>query len=128
MREDGHLAVNFFSAKTGRVFDFEFVHSGETLALALPHRAAANDADTHVALGVAGLGLVQVPRTRHVQSLLDGGQLARVLPQWSAGALPLFVMYPRHRHLTARLRVFVDWLLALYAREFAPAGDDAASL
>jgi LysR family transcriptional regulator, regulator for bpeEF and oprC len=127
LRDEGHLAVNFFSAKTSRVFDFDFKRGTETLAIALPHRAATNDADTHVALGVAGLGLVQLPRTRHVQSLLDGGQLVPILPEWSAGALPLFVMYPRHRHLSARLRVFVDWVLALYAREFAPSGI-AASL
>lgn len=126
LRDDGHVAVNFFSAKTGRVFDFDFARDGQTLAFTLPHRAAANDADTHVALGVAGLGLMQLPRTRHVQALVDGRQLVPVLPDWSAGALPLFVMYPRHRHLSARLRVFVDWVLALYAREFAPAGEPAS--
>jgi LysR family transcriptional regulator, regulator for bpeEF and oprC len=119
--------VNFFSAKTGRVFDFDFRRDGQTLAVTLPHRVAANDADTHVALGVAGLGLMQLPRTHHVQALIDGGQLVQVLREWSAGALPLFVMYPRHRHLSARLRVFVDWVVALYGREFG-SGSEAASL
>lgn len=127
LRDDGHFAVNFFSAKTGRVFDFDFTRGSDTLALALPHRVAANDADTHVTLGVAGQGLIQAPRTHHVQALIDGGQLVPVLPEWSAGALPLFVMYPRHRHLSARLRVFVDWVVALYAHEFA-SGSETASL
>jgi LysR family transcriptional regulator for bpeEF and oprC len=118
LRDPGHVAVNFFSAKTGRVFEFDFERDGQTLPLALPHRAAANDADTLVALGVAGLGLIQAPRTRHLQSLLDARQLVQVLADWSAGALPLTLMYPRHRHLSARLRVFVDWIVALYQRQF----------
>ncbi len=123
LRSEGHVAVNFFSAKTGRVFEFDFVRDGERVSLTLPQHVAANDADTHVALGVAGLGLIQVPRTRHVRALIDGGQLLPVLHAWSGGTLALVVMYPRHRHLSARLRVFIDWVVALYEREFAAAGE-----
>jgi LysR family transcriptional regulator, regulator for bpeEF and oprC len=119
LHDKGHVAVNFFSAKTGRVFDFEFRRGDETLAITLPHRVAANDADTHIAAAVAGLGLIQSPRTRYVHSLIDDRQLVPVLDDWSAGALPLVLMYPRHRHLSARLRVFVDWAVALYAKAFA---------
>jgi LysR family transcriptional regulator, regulator for bpeEF and oprC len=119
--EDGHRAVNFFSAKTGHVFAFDFARDEQKLSVALPHHVCANDADTHVALGVAGLGLLQVPQTRYVQSLLQTGQLVPVLTDWSAGSLPLFIMYPRHRHLSARLRIFVDWVVALYAAHFAAA-------
>ncbi len=115
-----HRAVNFFSAKTGRVFPFDFVEKkGHSSSVTLPHQAAANDADTHVALVVAGIGLAQLPRTRLVNSLLQSGALVQVLKPWSAGQLPLFVMYPRNRHLSTRLRVFVDWVVALYAEKFA---------
>ncbi len=111
-----HTAVNFFSAKTGKVFAFDFENKqGHPTALQLSHRAAANDADTHVALTCAGLGLAQLPLTAHVKALLDNGSLVQVLPQFHAGELPLYVMYPRNRHLSARLRAFVDWVLVLYA-------------
>jgi LysR family transcriptional regulator, regulator for bpeEF and oprC len=119
LHDKGHVAVNFFSAKTGRVFDFEFQRGDETLAFTLPHRLAANDADTYIAAGVAGLGLIQSPRTRYVQGLIEAKQLVPVLEDWSAGALPLALLYPRHRHLSARLRVFVDWAVALYAKASA---------
>jgi LysR family transcriptional regulator for bpeEF and oprC len=114
-----HICVNFFSAKTGRVFPFDFERQGEKLEVLGRHRAAANDADTYLAAGVAGLGVIQSPRTRRLQNLLDSGALVRVLPEWSAGQLPLYVMYPRNRHLSARVRVFVDWVLELYDAEFA---------
>lgn len=110
-----HSCVNFFSAKTGRVFPFEFERNGETLEIIGPHRVAANDADTYLEAGLAGLGIMQAPRTRQLQELLDGGRLVAVLTDWSAGQLPLVVMYPRNRHLSARVRVFVDWVVELYA-------------
>jgi LysR family transcriptional regulator, regulator for bpeEF and oprC len=113
-----HTAVNFFSAKTGKVFAFDFENDqAGNLSFQLPHRVAANDADTHVALACAGLGLAQLPLTSRVKSLLHDGSLVQVLPEWQAGELPLFVMYPRNRHLSARLRVFVDWVVEIYAKK-----------
>jgi LysR family transcriptional regulator, regulator for bpeEF and oprC len=115
-----HIAVNFFSAKTGKVFAFDFEDSqDDSQAIQLSHKVAANDADTHVALACAGLGLVQLPLTRYVKNLLKEGNLVQVLPHLGAGQLPLYVMYPRNRHLSARLRVFVDWVVALYAAKMA---------
>ncbi len=115
----GHMAVNFFSAKTGRVFPFDFEDKkGKSLSMHLPHQAAANDADTHVALTVSGMGLAQIPRTHEISRLVKSGALVQVLKAWGAGQLPLYVMYPRNRHLSARLRVFVDWVVALYAKKF----------
>jgi LysR family transcriptional regulator, regulator for bpeEF and oprC len=115
-----HTAVNFFSAKTGRVFAFDFDDgTGDVQSIQLPHQVAANDADTHVALTCAGLGLAQLPNTDYVLRLLREKQLVRVLPQWNSGELPLYIMYPRNRHLSARLRAFVDWAVDLYAQKFA---------
>ena len=117
-----HTFVNFFSAKTGRIFALDFEKNGKTHALHGKHQVAANDADTHVAFGLAGLGLLQLPATRQVQSLLQSGQLVRVLPQYQAGHLPLAILYPRNRHLSGRVRAFVDWVVEIYADEFAPLG------
>jgi LysR family transcriptional regulator, regulator for bpeEF and oprC len=113
-----HIAVNFFSAKTGRVFSFDFEdEKGNTTSIQLTHSASANDADTHVALTCAGLGLAQLPLSSYVKELLEQGKLVRVLSKFSAGQLPLYVMYPRNRHLSARLRAFVDWVIPLYTQK-----------
>jgi LysR family transcriptional regulator, regulator for bpeEF and oprC len=115
-----HVAVNFFSAKTGRIFALDFADdSAQNIALQLTHQVAANDADTHIALACAGLGIAQLPLTRYVRELLEQGHLVQVLSQFDAGELPLYVMYPRNRHLSARLRVFVDWVVELYGRKLA---------
>lgn len=114
-----HHAVNFFSAKTGRTFSFDFERDGQGIEVMLPHQVSANDADTQMALCLQGLGLMQYPRTQALQDHINAGALVQVLQGWSAGSLALYVMYPRNRHLSARVRVFVDWVVALYATKFA---------
>jgi LysR family transcriptional regulator, regulator for bpeEF and oprC len=122
-----HTAVNFFSAKTGRVFAFDFDDGkGDVQSIQLPHQVAANDADTHVALACAGLGLAQLPNTDYVLRLMREKQLVRVLSHWNSGELPLYIMYPRNRHLSARLRAFVDWTIDLYARKFTGEREQSA--
>jgi LysR family transcriptional regulator, regulator for bpeEF and oprC len=106
-----HRAVNFFSPRSGEVFTFDFERAGEALEVPVAHAVACNDSDTLLACGVAGLGLLQTPRSAYVERLLRTKQLVRVLREWDSGTLPVFVLYPPTRHLTARVRAFVDWLV-----------------
>jgi LysR family transcriptional regulator, regulator for bpeEF and oprC len=118
-----HHSVDFFSAKTGRAYPFDFAGAdGATVQVRGLTRVAANDADTQVAAVVAGLGLAQLPLTLHVDGLVQSGQLVAVLTDHHAGGLPLQVLYPRNRHLSARVRAFVDWVVALYGRKFERLG------
>jgi LysR family transcriptional regulator, regulator for bpeEF and oprC len=113
-----HVAVNFFSAKSGRTFAFDFERDGQSISIDVPHRVSANDADTHVGLALAGLGVVQCPRTHLLTEHIEAGRLVPILADWHVGELPLYVMYPRNRHLSARVRVFVDWIVDLYRGKF----------
>jgi LysR family transcriptional regulator for bpeEF and oprC len=114
-----HHTVDFFSAKTGRVFPFDFASAeGASIEVRGRTRLAVNDADTQVAAVVAGLGLAQLPLTRRLQQLLQTRQLVTVLDKHHAAGLPLQVLYPQNRHLSARVRAFVDWTVALYDRKF----------
>ena len=117
----GHRFVNFHSAKTGRVFPFDFIDGENARQIMRPHWVSCNDAGAHVAAGLAGMGILQLPRTRHVSTLLASGQLVAVLTNWSAGELPLALLYPQNRHLTAKVRAFSDWVKELFDAEFAAA-------
>lgn len=112
---DGHRFVDYFSAKTGRVFANEFERDGETVRVAGQASLAVNDADTFVAATVAGLGLAQIPLTRHLRGLVDAGALRVVLPEWKVPPLPIYAMWPQRRDRSARLHAFVDWVAGLYA-------------
>ena len=114
-----HRFVNFHSPKTGRIFPFEFSKGGETRQINRPHWVTCNDADSHMSAVLAGLGLSQPPLTRRTCALLESGALVRVLPDWQPEDLPMVVMYPRNRHLTARVRAFADWVAEVFKAEFA---------
>ena len=43
------------------------------------------------------------------------GQLVPVLPDWHIEPVPLYIVYPSNRHLSNKVRVFVDWLVKLLA-------------
>ncbi len=45
-----------------------------------------------------------------VQEAVEKGELVPVLPEWNRDPIPLYVVYPQTRHLSNRVRVFVDWL------------------
>jgi len=39
-----------------------------------------------------------------------------VLDDWPQPALPVYVVYPPNRHLSAKVRAFVDWAAELFAQ------------
>nr|WP_315233957.1 LysR family transcriptional regulator [uncultured Albidiferax sp.] len=109
-----HRAVNYLSTATGRALPLEFMVDGKLQTLNLPGSVSVTGADVYTASAIAGLGLVQVPRYR-VQSQLDDGSLRVVLPELPPPTLPVSVLYPQSRQLSARVRLFADWLQALFA-------------
>lgn len=120
-----HLVVSYVNAGAGRSRPFQFVKGAEQLEVQGRHRVATNEAVTYVSAGLAGHGVIQAPLVM-VRPHLAAGRLVRVLPDWSAPPVPLFVVYPPNRHLSNKLRVFVDWAAALFASpQFGPgeAGD-----
>ena len=45
------------------------------------------------------------------------GELVPILVDWETDPHSIYVVYPPNRHLSARLRAFVDWLVGLdYSR------------
>ena len=104
-----HMAVNFISSADGRVWDIGFTVDGRQLSVPLPGRVVVNGTEAYVAAGLAGLGLIQLPR-RSVQHLLDDGSLCEVLTAWAPAPLALWALYPQARRLSPRVRVFIDWI------------------
>ena len=116
---DQHRFLNFHSSKTGRVFPFDFAKGQEVHQVHRPHWVSCSGAGAYVAAGLAGMGIMQSPRTRQMCDFLTTGQLVQVLPDWSAGSLPLMVLYPRNRHLTAKVNAFALWAKEVFDTEFA---------
>lgn len=106
-----HALLGFFSAKTGQTFPYDFSQDGERIEVAGPWRHSFNDADSFLAAGLAGLGILQCVRSEWVERQLQTGALLPLLEDWAVEPLDLHILYPSRRHLSARLRVFVDWVV-----------------
>ena len=79
---------------------------------------AVNGAESLVAAGRLGLGLIQVPRY-HVEGDLERGTLIPVLPDFPPSPTPVSLLYPPNRQLSPRVRVFIDWLVRAFAADRA---------
>src|SRR6266536_2856493 len=112
-----HRCVNYFSSKTGRIMGWDFTRDGERIDLQLDGAVALNDGEAYFEAGLSGLGVVQVAAFM-VKDEIARGKLARVLADWEIEPLPVWIMYPQNRHLSAKVRVFVEWIADLFsARE-----------
>lgn len=71
----------------------------------------ANNGDALVEAALHGVGIALLPDF-FVREALEQGRLERVLPGWSAGARAgIWAMYPHNRHMSAKVRLFVDFLV-----------------
>jgi len=115
LEAQGHQMVCFLSGADDKPIPLDFVVAGKVREITLPPSISVTGADTYAACAAAGLGLVQVPRYR-VADDLRAGRLAEVLPDYPPEPMPVSVLYPQNRQLSARVRVFVDWICDLFAR------------
>lgn len=111
--EDGHTLVRYFFTPSGKYNRIEFDRNGEQVVVEGTYAVALNDSNAYLAAGVAGLGVLHSPRFM-VQDQLDAGTLVAVLEDWTAQSNTLSVVYMSNRHLSVRVRAFVDWLVALF--------------
>jgi DNA-binding transcriptional LysR family regulator len=120
--EDGHRMVGFRSSATGAVLPLEFASSGGTVRrVALPSSVTVSGAETYAAAARAGLGLIQAPRYR-LEEDFRRGALVPVLAETPPTPTPVSAVYPRAKHLSPRLRVFIDWLAGRFRAEAAALG------
>ncbi|MES2128362.1 MAG: LysR family transcriptional regulator [Pseudomonadota bacterium] len=105
-----HVAVNFFSSQTGRDMDWEYLDDdGAVRTIAMKSHVSVSSTESYVASCRAGLGLIQAPRLG-LEPFIDSGELVEVLPQFLPAPLPVSVVYSHTRHMSPRVRVFVDWV------------------
>ncbi|HET6605337.1 MAG TPA: LysR family transcriptional regulator [Rhodopila sp.] len=114
LREGRHQVVSYFNAGTGIVYGQEFELDGQDVEIAGPYRVAVNEIGSYMTAIAAGHGIAQLPMLI-ARPLLENGQLHRVLAAWTVPPIPLYVVYPPHRHLSNKVRVFVDWVVGLFA-------------
>jgi len=80
---------------------------------------AVDDGNAYLAAGVAGLGALWLPDYMAAPHLA-AGELVRLFPGWHIDAMPLYLAFPPNRHVSAKLRGFIDWVARLVAQHMPP--------
>ena len=111
----GHDTVGMVSIQSGRVLPFRFAKGEQQFEVVPSHRLLVNDTNAYLAAALAGLGIIQAPAYTAL-STLAAGKLVAVLEDWETPIIPLHVIYPPNRYLSAKVRVFIDWTVALFER------------
>jgi len=114
--EEKHASVIYFSPQSGRHYPLEFRRGDESIDITGPYQLSVNEANAYVTSIVAGLGIGQITSWQ-AQRYLASGALVQLLPDWTQPLLPVYVVYPPNRHLSAKVRAFVDWAAELFQRE-----------
>jgi LysR family transcriptional regulator for bpeEF and oprC len=109
-----HHGVYFFSSKTGKIYEFELSINGTSTEVPTHRRIATNDGDAIVAACLSGLGISQTP-TFMVQDHIASGRLEVVLGGYLSESMPMNALYPQNRHLSSKVRAFIDWVAELFA-------------
>jgi len=100
----------FFGAGS-TTFPLRLERDQELAQLALPARLLVSDFDIVFAAATAGLGIALLPGFRCVDAL-RARELERVLREWEPPVTPIHAVYPSTRHLSPKVKSFVDHLHA----------------
>ena len=95
-----HYAVDYVSSATGRPVVLDFQVGKEQVERRLKARIAVTGTDLYTAASLAGMGLVQIPRYR-IEEAIAQDLLRIVLPANPPAPMPVSVLYPQHRQLSA---------------------------
>jgi DNA-binding transcriptional LysR family regulator len=99
--------------RDGRPAPFEFVGREGTYAIDIQGQVHANDADVLRQLACAGQGIAALFEFV-ARDALRAGTLLPVLTQHPSTVWPIHALYPPNRHMLAKVRVFLDFLTALF--------------
>ncbi len=109
-----HDCFAYAYSATTEAWTFE-APDGTRFTPRLTFRHRANNGRMLAAMAVAGLGVTMEPDFI-VAPEVRSGRLVRVLPDYRPPKSPVSAVYPSRRHLSAKVRVFVDFL-ALHFRD-----------
>lgn len=126
-----HRIVGFSWSRTGRVFPCIVRRDGESIDVQGRPALVVDDGNAYVAAGLAGIGALWLP-SYMAQPHVVRGELIPLFTDWQLDPMPMYVAFPPNRHVSAKLRVFIDWIIELMSQHMPvvsrpPLSIDAAS-
>lgn len=125
LEDSDHRIVGFLWARSGKALPYAMRRDTETVHIQGRYVLAVDDGNAYLAAGLAGLGLLWLPDYMARQPL-NRGELLPLFEDWQLEPMPMYIAYPPNRHISLKLRVFIDWVIELM-NEHAPVIDRSAT-
>ncbi len=107
-----HRIVGFLWSRLGKALPYALHRGAEAVTVHGEYVVAVDDGNAYLAAGLAGLGILWLPEYMAAGPLAQG-RLRRLFPEWRLDPMPMYVAFPPNRHVSAKLRVFIDWIVEL---------------
>ena len=104
-----HNCIRFVAPNAGRAFEWKFQRDGKRFGVGVAGNLSLDHAEALVEAALAGTAMIQIS-SYITAPAVRAGYLKPVLTAFQVEAPTIWVMYPQNRHLTPRVRVFVDFL------------------
>ena len=114
LEDSHHRVVAFLWARTGKPMPYALHNDKQSLQIKGRHVLAVDDGNAYLAAGLAGMGVLWLPRYMS-DAPVARGELVPLFEDWQLASMPLYIAYPPNRHISLKLRVFIDWVVELMA-------------
>lgn len=114
LQDSHHRIVRYKWSLGGNGSPYAMHHGGVHVKILGRHVLAIDDGNAYLAAGLAGLGVLWLPDYM-AKAHVAQGDLVPLFTQWRIDPMPLYIAYPPNRHVSKKLRVFIDWVVALMA-------------
>jgi LysR family transcriptional regulator for bpeEF and oprC len=116
LEDPRHHVLTLFMPGSGKPRPVAFERDGQRWTVDGRSMLSLNDSNAYLAAGLAGLGVMCVG-TFLIKDALEDGRLVRVMPDWACDEKPIYIAHASRRHMSTRLRVFIDWVVQLFEQE-----------
>jgi len=114
-----HNCLGLYLVSRGQVLDWAFEKGGEQVNFTPGGALSISNAEALLDAAVAGAGIVML-LDMMASRWIASGALRPLLQDWQRGdRYPISVVYPQNRHLSAKVRVFSDFVAGLFPRRHA---------
>ena len=115
---DGHLVIHYSLRFGADAPGFEYRDGNVYRDRPMRSLVTVNSTDSYLAACVAGLGIIQAPRSGMLPSIAAGA-IVEVLPQHTCEPLPISLVHAHGRNVPRHVRVVMGWIAQLLTPHLA---------
>lgn len=106
--------LGFIHPNSGQIVPWEFAKGEEKFTFTPKANIAINHAESLIHAATTGAGIVQL-LSSSLNPPINAGLLMPILEEWTTIGPRISVVYPQNRHLSPKVRAFVDFVSEIFA-------------